>query len=197
MIAWVQFHALDFTAVMVLAGCAIAIHRRLNDRGAIAFNSSCSISFRICADCDLGFGLMLTASSLWLDGYMYSFIALSHQATGDHDAVLSAVRQTLSYRSAAGIDRRRALSGAVAGNGAGRLPALRNEFVGQMWLDDLKKVVDELGLRLSDGERPHAAGLLPALQAHHARAGLREPAAAETERCFPVARVQSAIRLQR
>src|SRR5215217_4486780 len=36
LIAWVTFHALDFTAVMVIAGCAIAIHRRLRDRGAIA-----------------------------------------------------------------------------------------------------------------------------------------------------------------
>jgi hypothetical protein len=34
--AWVMFHALDFTAVMVIAGCAIAIRRRLRDRGAIA-----------------------------------------------------------------------------------------------------------------------------------------------------------------
>src|SRR5678816_3101289 len=35
-LAWITFHALDFTAIMVLAGCAIAIHRRLHDRGAIA-----------------------------------------------------------------------------------------------------------------------------------------------------------------
>ena len=35
-IAWVTFHALDFTAIMVIVGCAIAIHRRLHDRGAIA-----------------------------------------------------------------------------------------------------------------------------------------------------------------
>ncbi len=34
--AWVTFHALDFTAVMVIAGCAMAIRRRLHDRGAIA-----------------------------------------------------------------------------------------------------------------------------------------------------------------
>src|SRR6185312_11531096 len=36
LLAWITFHALDFTAIMVLAGCAIAIHRRLHDRGAIA-----------------------------------------------------------------------------------------------------------------------------------------------------------------
>ena len=34
--AWIVFHGLDFSAIMVIAGCAIAIHRRLTDRGAIA-----------------------------------------------------------------------------------------------------------------------------------------------------------------
>jgi hypothetical protein len=31
LLAWTTFHALDFTAIMVIAGCAIAIHRRLHD----------------------------------------------------------------------------------------------------------------------------------------------------------------------
>ncbi len=82
LIAWVTFHGLDFAAIMVIAGCALAIHRRLTDRGAIASQSflldftphllliAISVS-----------GLMLTASSLWFAGYMYSFIGLLHQAT--------------------------------------------------------------------------------------------------------------------
>ena len=81
LMAWLTFHALDFTAIMVIAGCAIAIHRRLHDKGAIALQQflldfvphllliAISVS-----------GLMLTASSLWFEGYMYSFITLSHQA---------------------------------------------------------------------------------------------------------------------
>ena len=80
-LAWVTFKALNFTALMVIAGCAIAIHRRLKDRGAIAVQQflldfvphllliAISVS-----------GLMLTASSVWFGGYMYSFIALTHQA---------------------------------------------------------------------------------------------------------------------
>ena len=71
-----------YAVSLVLAGCALAIHRRLTDRGAIAYQSflldftphllliSISVS-----------GLMLTASSLWFEGYMYAFIALLHQAT--------------------------------------------------------------------------------------------------------------------
>src|SRR4029077_1035121 len=81
LVAWLTFHALDISAVMVIAGCAIAIHRRLRDRGAIAAQQflldfvphllliAISVS-----------GLMLTASSLWFGGYMYAFISLSHEA---------------------------------------------------------------------------------------------------------------------
>lgn len=76
------FHGLDFAAIVVIAGCAFAIHRRLKDRGAIAYQLfildftphllliAISVS-----------GLMVTASSLWFEGYMYSFIGLLHQAT--------------------------------------------------------------------------------------------------------------------
>src|SRR5205814_8474067 len=81
LIAWVVFHALDFTAVMVIAGCALAIHRRLRDRGAIALQQF-TLDFvpHMLLIAISVTGLMLTASSLWLNGYMYHFIALTHQA---------------------------------------------------------------------------------------------------------------------
>jgi MFS transporter, NNP family, nitrate/nitrite transporter len=155
LIAWITFHALDFTAIMVIAGCAIAIHRRLKDRGAIAYQSflldftphllliAISVS-----------GLMLTASSLWFEGYMYSFIALSHQAT---------VIMTLFYLpfgklfhivqrpASIGVElyQRRAqeMEQAVC-------PRCGTMFMGQMWIDDLKKVVGDLGFdyRLENGQ---------------------------------------------
>lgn len=154
LIAWVTFHALDFTALMVIAGCAIAIHRRLKDRGAIAYQSflldfvphmmliAISVS-----------GLMLTASSLWFQGYMYSFVAMVHQAT---------VIMTLFYLpfgklfhivqrpASIGVElyqrRSQEMPQAVC-------PRCKTEFVGQMWIDDLKKVVGELGFdyRLENG----------------------------------------------
>jgi MFS transporter, NNP family, nitrate/nitrite transporter len=154
LIAWVTFHALDFTAIMVIAGCAIAIHRRLKDRGAIAYQSflldftphllliAISVS-----------GLMLTASSLWFEGYMYEFIALSHQAT---------VIMTLFYLpfgklfhivqrpASIGVElyqrRSQEMEQAVC-------PRCGTMFMGQMWIDDLKKVVDRLGFdyRLENG----------------------------------------------
>lgn len=154
-LAWVQFHALDFTAIMVIAGCFIAIQRRLKDRGAIAAQTflldftphllliAVSVS-----------GLMLTASSLWFEGYMYSFISLSHQAL---------VIMTLFYLpfgklfhivqrpASIGVElyqrRSREMEQAVC-------PRCKTMFIGKLWIDDLKKVVDDLGFdyRMENGQ---------------------------------------------
>src|SRR6266545_2590966 len=144
--AWVTFHALDFTAVMVIAGCAMAIRRRLHDRGAIALQQFL-LDFvpHLLLIAISVTGLMLTASSLWLHGYMYSFIALSHQAV---------VIMTLFYLpfgklfhviqrpASIGVElyqrRAREMPQAVC-------PRCGTEFVAEMWLDDLKTVVERLG----------------------------------------------------
>lgn len=150
LIAWITFHALDFTALMVIAGCAIAIQRRLKDRGAIALQSflldftphllliAISVS-----------GLMLTASSLWFEGYMYSFITLSHQAT---------VIMTLFYLpfgklfhivqrpASVGVELYQRRSQEM---GQAVCPRCGTMFMGKMWIDDLKKVVGDLGFDYS------------------------------------------------
>ena len=154
LIAWVTFHALDFTAIMVIAGCAIAIHRRLRDRGAIALQTflldfvphmlliSVSVS-----------GLMLTASSLWFRGYMYSFIALSHQALVimtlfflPFGKLFHIIQRPASIGVELYQNRSEEMEQAVC-------PRCGTHFVGQMWLDDLKGVVDKLGFdyRLQNG----------------------------------------------
>jgi hypothetical protein len=154
LVAWITFHALDFTAIMVLIGCAIAIHRRLHDRGAITLQQFLLdfvphlLLIAICIT-----GLMLTASSLWLQGYMYSFISLSHEAV---------VIMTLFYLpfgklfhviqrpASIGVElyqrRAREMPQAIC-------PRCKVEFVAEMWLTDLKQVVDELGFdyRTNDG----------------------------------------------
>ncbi len=146
LLAWVTFHALDFTAIMVIAGCAIAIHRRLKDRGAIAYQTflldftphmlliAISVS-----------GLMLTASSLWFDGYMYSFIALSHQAVVimtlffiPFGKLFHIVQRPASIGVELYQRRSADMEQAVC-------PRCGTMFVGKMWLDDLKGVVDKLG----------------------------------------------------
>jgi hypothetical protein len=145
-IAWITFHALDFTAIMVIAGCAIAIRRRLRDRGAIALQQYILdfvphlLLIAICVT-----GLMLTASSLWLHGYMYSFIALSHQAV---------VIMTLFYLPFGKlfhvVQRPASIGVELYQRRAREMPQAicarcGIEFVAELWLDDLKKLVGELG----------------------------------------------------
>lgn len=153
-LAWIQFHALDFTAIMVLAGCALAIHRRLKDRGAIATQSflldftphllliSISVS-----------GLMLTASSLWFEGYMYAFIALLHQATVimtlfylPFGKLFHIVQRPASIGVELYQSRSKEMEQAVC-------PRCGTMFVGKLWIDDLKNVVKELGFdyRMENG----------------------------------------------
>lgn len=153
-LAWIQFHALDFTAIMVLAGCALAIHRRLKDRGAIAYQSflldftphllliAISVS-----------GLMLTASSLWFEGYMYPFISLLHQATVimtlfylPFGKLFHIVQRPASIGVELYQSRSQEMEQAIC-------PRCGTMFVGKLWIDDLKNVVKELGFdyRLENG----------------------------------------------
>jgi len=155
-LAWITFHALDFTAIMVIAGCAIAIRRRLRDRGAIALQQYILdfvphlLLIAICVT-----GLMLTASSLWLNGYMYSFIALSHQAV---------VIMTLFYLPFGKlfhvVQRPASIGVELYQRRAREMPQAKCarcgvEFVSEMWLDDLKQVVEELGFdyTMPDGKK--------------------------------------------
>lgn len=146
LIAWITFHGLDFAAVMVLAGCAIAIHRRLNDRGAVAAQQFLldfvphMLLIAICVT-----GLMLTASSLWFGGFMYSFIALSHEAVVIMTLFFlpfGKLFHIIQRPASVGVElyrkRTEKLMQAVC-------PRCRSVFAGQMWIDDLKKVVKELG----------------------------------------------------
>ncbi len=153
--AWLTFHALDFTAIMVLAGCAIAIHRRLTDRGAIALQQflldfvphllliAISVS-----------GLMLTASSLVFEGYMYSFISLSHQA------VVIMTLFFLPFGKLFHIVQRPASVGVeLYQQRSKEMPQAKCkrcsvEFASEMWLGDLKEVVEKVGFdyRMENGE---------------------------------------------
>lgn len=145
-LAWITFHGLDFSAVMVIAGCAIAIHRRLTDRGAIAAQTflldftphllliAVSVS-----------GLMLTASSIWFHGYMYSFISLSHQALVimtlfylPFGKLFHVVQRPASIGVELYQQRSREMEQAVC-------PRCGTMFIGKLWIDDLKKVVGQLG----------------------------------------------------
>jgi hypothetical protein len=81
-LAWMIFHGLDVAAVLVLAGIALALWRRLRDRGAMAVQTFTMdfaplvMLFAISIT-----GLALTASTLWLRGALYPFLSLLHAIT--------------------------------------------------------------------------------------------------------------------
>lgn len=78
---WLIIHALDVSAVLVLAGVFIFLARRLTDPGAMAIERAGDFLplaglFAVSVT-----GLMLTASNMWLDGRFYTFITTVHALT--------------------------------------------------------------------------------------------------------------------
>jgi hypothetical protein len=75
------FHALDFTAAILIVGVALALWRRFTDMGLLTTQRlgfdlvPLVLLFAIAVT-----GLALTASTMWWRGRFYSFIALLHEA---------------------------------------------------------------------------------------------------------------------
>jgi hypothetical protein len=75
------FHALDFTAALLVVGVAVALWRRFTDVGLLTGQRfgfdllPLVLLFAIAVT-----GLALTASTAWWHGRFYSFIALAHEA---------------------------------------------------------------------------------------------------------------------
>jgi MFS transporter, NNP family, nitrate/nitrite transporter len=81
-VSWTIFHGLDFAAVLVLAGIALSLWRRMLDRGAQAVQSFAMdflpiiLLFAISVT-----GLALTASTFWGRGSFYGFLSILHAIT--------------------------------------------------------------------------------------------------------------------
>jgi NNP family nitrate/nitrite transporter-like MFS transporter len=81
-VSWLLFHALDLSAGLVLGGIALALWRRLRDRGALTLQDFSAdflpliMLFAISVT-----GLALTASTLWFRGAFYGFVAILHAIT--------------------------------------------------------------------------------------------------------------------
>jgi hypothetical protein len=80
-LAFLIFHALDITALILLVGLVLAFHRRFHDLALIAVQR---FSFDIVPLALLMAiavtGLALTADSMWLGGAYYWYISLVHEA---------------------------------------------------------------------------------------------------------------------
>ena len=82
MTAFIVFHGLVWSALLVIPGVMIAFRRRMVDRAAVTVQQFAQdvmpliLLFAISVT-----GLMLTASYTWMKGYGYEFLALLHAIT--------------------------------------------------------------------------------------------------------------------
>jgi NNP family nitrate/nitrite transporter-like MFS transporter len=154
--AGLLFHGLDISAVLVLAGIALSLWRRMTDQGARALQQfgmdflPIILLFAISVT-----GLALTVSQEWLRGSAYSFLAILHAIT------VVAALLFLPFGKFFHIFQRPAQLGVKlyqeAGvNGPGAACARCGErFASKMHIDDLKTILPQLGF---DYATPNPAG---------------------------------------
>jgi hypothetical protein len=80
-LGWTIYHALDISAVLVLAGVFIFLRRRLREPGALAVERSGDFLALAGLFAVSVTGLFLTVSSLWLEGRFYSALNTLHAVT--------------------------------------------------------------------------------------------------------------------
>jgi NNP family nitrate/nitrite transporter-like MFS transporter len=162
-VSWLIFHGLDVAAVLVLAGIALALWRRMRDRGARAVQHFGSDFFPLVLLFAISVtGLALTASTLWLRGSFYGFLSILHAIT-----VIAALLY-LPFGKFFHIFQRPAQLGVKlyqeAGEaGEGALCARCGErFASRMQVEDLRRVLPELGFDYSlPGPATHWQALCP------------------------------------
>ncbi|HKU37429.1 MAG TPA: hypothetical protein VJR89_04760 [Polyangiales bacterium] len=82
LIAFVIFHGLVWSALLVIAGVMLAFRRRMRDHGAAAAQQFGEDILPLVLLLAISVtGLMLTVSYTWMKGYAYSFLAIIHAVT--------------------------------------------------------------------------------------------------------------------
>jgi NNP family nitrate/nitrite transporter-like MFS transporter len=162
--AWLLFHGLDISAVLVLAGIALSLWRRMTDKGARALQQfgmdflPIIMLFAISVT-----GLALTVSQEWLRGSAYSFLAILHAIT-----VIAALL-FLPFGKFFHIFQRPAQLGVKLYQEAGLDDAgahcarCGQRFASKMQIDDLRKVLPQVGFDYATpGPAGHWQALCPA-----------------------------------
>ena len=144
--SWLLFHGLDIAAVLVLGGIGLALWRRMRDRGARAVQNFGRDFFPLVLLFAISVtGLALTASTVWLAGSFYGFLAILHAVT-----VVAALLY-LPFGKFFHIFQRPAQLGVklyhqVGAEGEGAACARCGErFGSRMHVEDLKLALRELG----------------------------------------------------
>lgn len=80
-VGFITFHLLNIAAFLVIGGVVIFLVRRFRDSGALALERSGDFAALAGLFAVSVTGLMLTASSLWMEGRFYSFLNTLHALT--------------------------------------------------------------------------------------------------------------------
>ncbi len=155
-LAFVVFHGLVWSSILVIAGVMVAFRRRMIDHGAMAAQQfgqdilPLLLLFAISVT-----GLMLTASYTWMRGYAYDFLAILHAVT------VIVTLLWLPFGKLFHVFQRPAQLGVTfyrdAGERAGTAPCLRcgQPVAAAMMVRDLIQVERELGFRYDMPEAQH------------------------------------------
>lgn len=161
-IGWMVFHLLDYSAIAIIIGMGFALRRRLYDRGAMTTQQfgmdflPLILLFSVCVT-----GLMLTASSMWMRGHSYSFLALLHAFS------VIVTLLYLPFGKFFHIFQRPANLGVQFYKKEGReteqarCKRCAEEYASRMHVEDLKRVLDELGLNQTMEDGTHYQEVCP------------------------------------
>jgi hypothetical protein len=159
---WILFHALDFCAIAIIIGMALAFRRRLYDPGAMTVQQFAMdflpliLLFAVCVT-----GLMLTVSALWMHGHSYSFLAVLHAFS------VIVTLLYLPFGKFFHIFQRPANIGVQFYKREGRSHPLHHcascgeEYATEMQVGDLKEVLDDLGYNYRYENGTHYQDICP------------------------------------
>lgn len=153
LVGWLVFHVLNIAAVLVIAGVTIFLIRRFRDRGALALERAGDFAALAGLFAVSVTGLMLTASSVWMEGRFYSFLNNLHALT----VILGLLY--IPFGKLFHIVQRPANLGvafykqAGADSGPQICAECGDSFASRLQMADLKEVLPEVGFdyRLPDG----------------------------------------------
>jgi hypothetical protein len=162
LIGWLTFHALDFCAIAVIVGMALAFKRRMADKGAMSVQTF-SMDFLplILLFAVSITGLMLTVSAMWMRGHSYSFLALLHAFS----VIITLLY--LPFGKFFHIFQRPANLGVQFYKQEGRKTEQAacgrcgQTYAPQMHVTDLKQVLDELGMNYTYEDGTHYQDICP------------------------------------
>jgi hypothetical protein len=148
-VGFLFFHLLNIAAILVIGGVVIFLARRFRDRGAIALERGSDFAALAGLFAVSVTGLMLTASSMWMEGRFYSFLNTFHALT----VILGLLY--IPFGKLFHILQRPANLGVAfykrqADEGPPQVCAIcGGEFASRLQISDLKQVLPELGFDYS------------------------------------------------